>query len=236
MISLKINEEKFKNINSNLWLKCPSCLERFRPPATDLYWQTADEPQVKVKNNRLGGPFESKVTYPEKAPPAMTLPPCRTVRLLIPTITGLVLLVAALVLTTVLVFPKSLAPLALNAKPAVPKNAALYQDFRLASDLAALRKSIAHYPKFDRNIDYPGPVWRVYGHFSSELAPGACQKFASVRVWSYKTNLGFKARANCLDQGLPAEIEVKWNTNQALVTANGQNFPRTVVELDSHWS
>jgi hypothetical protein len=141
-------------------------------------------------------------------------------------------LAAFLVLGLIFLYSRPDARSASGPEPAAPKAASAYEDSRLATDLAAVRRTLDKSRQADKRVDYQSPEWRLYGHFASVLSDGACEAVTAVRVWSPRTDDGFKVQGVCLDRRMdPAVLDVAWSGDGAVVTLDGRSTPRLLVHL-----
>jgi hypothetical protein len=135
-----------------------------------------------------------------------------------------------------LAFLASFAVLAFGFKSAVAVDAAepeplglpvtaprAYDQKSLAADMKALKARLSRLRQIDETIVYEGRDSRLIKHYLKLLAPNACQEFTAIEIRSPRTADGFSAKGLCLFGRPEANLQVHWNSDQALISIEGQS-------------
>jgi hypothetical protein len=232
--------ENFLVPGADIWIKCPSCNERFRPVSNSLDdlnlppdSATEHAPTQTGRISNVVGrikiqDFQDGVrkSIDLEALPVLPEDPPKNTRYLVLTI----ILVSGLLVLLALSFNYAVAPQPAIQPNAGPQVVARYEDYSLASDLLALRKDLLRFRQVERDINYRGRETRIYKYYLETLAPDLCQNIVSLKIWSPRTIDGFRLRAECLEKRTePAEIVFSWNTETVTINVEGRDLKKTIT-------
>lgn len=236
---LKIGDHLSDKIarNPKIWFRCPKCMERFHPVAANLNL-SLPKPHPAPPPSRFSalasriGSFASRDRELWADPLDFPGQPGAKVtgRLILKIVPILFVIIAVGYLCAYYVRASAVpAPGPSQAVAGEPKETS-YAKTRLPADMAILRKELIQNRQLEKVVDYRGPAWRVYEHFTNELATGLCRSYAGIRLWSLRTTDSFRLQGQCVDRTYQTpELQVKWDDNEATVSVAGQKTAQTVI-------
>ncbi|MDR1677589.1 MAG: zinc-ribbon domain-containing protein [Deltaproteobacteria bacterium] len=237
-LTFKQPEERLEKI---AWLKCPKCLERFKPRKTMGF-----DYEVGVR------PAPTSFGYDNGVRPAPTSWPHGLVnsvisqmdlsrynknditvsdRLDLPSATGqrswnwlvqplVCLLLLGSLLGLCFSFQLAAQPLPVIADIQMPEKG--YAHEQLLNDMLALKEDMTKLRQINKTIDYSGRESRLIKYYMKLLAPDSCLEFKTIELWSARTVDGFKAKGECLNRE-PEEILVfSWKADSAVIKVEGK--------------